>query len=388
MRTVALSDIAEIQSGAGFPLEYQGFADGDYPFAKVGDISEAKRREGSTISAANHYVSSEVAQKLGAPIFPENTIVFAKIGEAIRGNRKVITTRPMIFDNNVMGIIPNTERVLPQYLFRYLDCIDFYPLANSTTVPSIRKSDMASVEIRLPPMEEQKRIAAILDQADALRRKRQRALDRLNQLKQATFHEMFGDLLLSKQDSTALGDVCDVRDGTHDSPRYVETGYPLLTSKNFSGGHIDYSGASIISEADFIKINKRSKVDKGDIVMPMIGTIGSPVIVDFEPDFAIKNVALIKFKNSKMNSEFIRQVLDGPLFKSHVENKGRGGTQKFISLGDIRGFQIPLPSIEQQNLFSARMQALRIEKAKHYKAQSNSELLFSSLQYSAFKGGL
>jgi len=136
-----------------------------------------------------------------------------------------------------------------------------------------------------------------LDKADELRRKRQRALVCLNQLGQAIFIEMFGDLLVSKEEAVALGEVCDVRDGTHDSPMYVDVGFSLMTSKNFSRGRIDYSGAKLISEADFIDINKRSKVDRGDIIMPMIGTIGGPVVVDFDPDFAIKNVALIKFKN-------------------------------------------------------------------------------------------
>lgn len=287
---------------------------------------------------------------------------------------------------------PQAAKLDASYLFHWVQSAEFVGdmmrKATGASYPAVSDKIIAQSEIPLPPLDEQMRIAAILDQADDLRRKRQRAIDRLNQLGHAIFHQMFGDLLLSSDSTTALGNVCDVRDGTHDSPKYVDNGFPLLTSKNFSGGHIDYAGASMTSERDFIQINKRSKVDEGDIVMPMIGTIGSPVIVDFEPDFAIKNVALIKFKNNKVNASFIRQVLDGPLFRSHVENKGRGGTQKFISLGDIRGFQIPLPSIDQQDLFSARIQALRIEKARHSEAKSRSELLFSSLQHHAFQGEL
>ena len=91
-----------------------------------------------------------------------------------------------------------------------------------------------------------------------------------------------------------LGEVCDVRDGTHDSPKYFSKGFPLMTSKNFSKGFEDFSDVKFISKSDFDEINKRSKVDVGDIVMPMIGTIGSPVIIRSKRPFAIKNVALIK----------------------------------------------------------------------------------------------
>ena len=150
-----------------------------------------------------------------------------------------------------------------------------------------------------------------------------------------------------------LGDACDVRDGTHDSPKYVEAGFPLLTSKNFSGGSINFKEAKLISKSDFEKINKRSKVDEGDIIMPMIGTIGGPVIVNFEPNFAIKNVALIKPGREALDTKFIREVLNSQLFNAHVQSVRRGGTQKFMSLGDIRSFQIPLPPLDEQRHIAA-----------------------------------
>lgn len=84
---------------------------------------------------------------------------------------------------------------------------------------------------------------------------------------------------MSKWDMARLGDVCDVRDGTHDSPTYVKFGYPLVTSKNVTHGYIDISNVNYISKEDYDRINVRSGVDDGDIIMPMIGTIDNPVIV-------------------------------------------------------------------------------------------------------------
>ena len=141
----------------------------------------------------------------------------------------------------------------------------------------------------------------------------------------------------------ALGNICDVRDGTHESPKYQNEGYPLITSKNIVNGYIDFSHVNLITKKDFDSINKRSKVNIGDILMPMIGTIGNPIIVREKEQFAIKNVALIKFTNKDISNKYIKFLLDSPYFTHVAKKVNRGGTQKFIALGDIREIKIPLP---------------------------------------------
>lgn len=145
-----------------------------------------------------------------------------------------------------------------------------------------------------------------------------------------------------------LSDVCDVRDGTHDSPKYVEYGYPLVTSKNIKNGQLDLSIVNFITEEDYNKINERSKVDVGDIIMPMIGTIGNPYLVEEICDFAIKNVALIKCDNIKVINKFVWYFLQSNAFERYVDTKNKGGTQKFLSLGDIRAIELPEVSIDKQ----------------------------------------
>ncbi|MDU6063577.1 MAG: restriction endonuclease subunit S [Anaerococcus sp.] len=143
-----------------------------------------------------------------------------------------------------------------------------------------------------------------------------------------------------------LGIEADVRDGTHDSPKYVNNGYPLITSKNIVNGKLDFEDISFISEEDFYLINKRSKVDIGDIIMPMIGTIGNPIILNRD-DFAIKNVALIK-KSNNLNNQFLLNLLNSKVFSRYLYRKNAGGTQKFIALGMIREFLFNRPTIEEQ----------------------------------------
>ena len=94
---------------------------------------------------------------------------------------------------------------------------------------------------------------------------------------------------------TRLGVAYDVRDGTHDTPKYVDAGYPLITSKNLSSRYLSFEDVKFISESDHLQISERSGVAKGDILLAMIGSIGNPVIVDTNRPFSIKNVALFKY---------------------------------------------------------------------------------------------
>ncbi|MGI2879491.1 restriction endonuclease subunit S [Vibrio furnissii] len=149
------------------------------------------------------------------------------------------------------------------------------------------------------------------------------------------------------------GKVIDIRDGTHDSPKPVEVGIPLVTSKNLKNGKIDFSTCTNISAEDHEQISKRSAVDDGDILYAMIGTIGNPVIVQGDRDFSIKNVALFKFSNSQVFNRYFYHLLGSSLVTQQFEKNARGGTQKFVSLGNIRALQIPLPPLEEQQRIAA-----------------------------------
>ena len=187
-----LGEIAELQAGVGFPVRLQGRSSGDYPVAKVGDISRVGRSGAAVISAANHYIDEIDLTRLKARPIPPGSVLFAKIGEAIRQNHRVIAGCALLVDNNAMAAIP-TGRVESRYLYHFLRTVDFYGLASATAVPALRKSKLERLPIPLPQLAEQKRITRILDAADALRAKRRESLAQLDTLLQSTFLDMFGD---------------------------------------------------------------------------------------------------------------------------------------------------------------------------------------------------
>ena len=143
-----------------------------------------------------------------------------------------------------------------------------------------------------------------------------------------------------------LGDVCDVRDGTHDTPKKQVLGKSLITSKQLKNG-IVLSTDYFISDEDFVSVNKRSKVDKNDVLISMIGTVGDTVFIKNEPNFAIKNIGLIKNSNP-IQGQFVFYWLNSPSGKEEINKRLRGTSQKFISLGGLRELEIELPSLSEQ----------------------------------------
>ena len=143
-----------------------------------------------------------------------------------------------------------------------------------------------------------------------------------------------------------LGTCLDVRDGTHDTPRYVSEGVPLVTSKNLSNGRIDFSTAKLISKQDSDAINQRSKVDSGDIMYAMIGSIGNPVLYRGADEFSIKNMALFKCVPDGMYMEYVYWFL--VLAQEDMKKAASGGVQSFVSLGYLRNYLIPVPPIVEQ----------------------------------------
>ncbi|WP_368647660.1 restriction endonuclease subunit S [Castellaniella ginsengisoli] len=141
---------------------------------------------------------------------------------------------------------------------------------------------------------------------------------------------------------TANNFCASVRDGTHDSPKPVEKGRYLITSRHIIGGKIDLSNAYLISNDDFDAINKRSKVDRWDVLISMIGTVGEPCLVKDEPEFAIKNIGLFKTKN-ELDGRWLYYYLTSPRAQTLIRQHSRGTTQAYVPLGALREFPIRMP---------------------------------------------
>lgn len=190
-------------------------------------------------------------------------------------------------------------------------------------------------------------------------------------------------------------DVCSsVRDGTHETPKYVEEGVPLITSKNLKENSLDFTTARNISIEDHEKISIRSGVEKGDVLFAMIGTVGNPVVVQTDRIFSIKNVGLFKKNEPYLRSEYLRHWLASWVFMKILEKKEllKGTTQKFIPLEHLRILPIPAAPLSEQHQIMSEIErcfsvADAIEKDVE-QSLKQAERLRQSILKRAFEGKL
>ena len=348
--TIRIADEFSLQMGKTPARDNPAYWRGDKNWAAISDIA----RSGMYLTKTKETISQTAVDESGIKVVPPDTIVMSfklSIG------RTAITTSRIYTNEAIMAFLPHDASAFDlHFLYHLFSNRDWSEGSNKAVKGmTLNKATLNAAKIPKPDISEQRTIANILDKLCDLVEKCDEQLERLDQLVKSRFVEMFGDLVANDKRWTfaPLGKVCDVRDGTHASPQYLSAGYPLMTSKNFTGGYEDFSDVKFISKEDFDEINKRSRVDVGDIVMPMIGTIGNPVIITSDREFAIKNVSLIKFIDGSPINVFVKAVLSSQYFQRAVDEKNRGNTQKFIALSDIRGFRIPLPPIALQREFAA-----------------------------------
>ena len=267
--------------------------------------------------------------------------VIATAGQGFtRGQASFLMTDTFL-NQSVIACKPNEKYVLPLFLYYNLDnrYDEFRLLSDGTsTRGGLSGWILKRMTIMLPPLSEQKKIAAILSALDEKIAINRAINDNLEQQAQAVHYKMFSKV---NGEPVELSSIIDVRDGTHDSPKAQATGYYLITSKHLLPFGVDKASANRISKADFDKINERSLVETQDILMSMIGTIGLISYIPYEDvDFAIKNVALFKTSHTPELTYYFLCYLKSEKTLQHIEKCLAGSTQKYISLGELRKMPI------------------------------------------------
>lgn len=329
---VKLGDICDTTAG-GTPLKSneEFYIPAEIPWINSGEVRNGE------IFKASKYISKLGLKKSSAKLIPANSVLVAMYG-ATAGQVGLLRFEAAT-NQAVCSILPN-DKFNPKFLYYILSSKtkSLIQMSVGGAQPNISQGIIKNLQIPLPPLEVQEEIVKELDGYQAVIDGAQKVVDNWKPTLPIN----------PNWEKVKLGDVCDVRDGTHDSPKYYEIGYPLVTSKNLINGKIDFTNINYISKEDYDKICQRSNVDNGDVLYAMIGTIGNPVVVEKNRDFAIKNVALFKVGecNQKLNNKYLKYLLDN--LTTDFNNQAIGGTQKFVSLKFIRNYHIPLPSLETQ----------------------------------------
>lgn len=237
---VRLGDVCSFRGGSGFPEIYQGKNAGDYPFIKVSDMSLPENKV--YIHQSNNWITSEVKKQINATHCPANSIVFAKVGAALKLNRRRILMRDTIIDNNMMAAIPRTSETFPKFLYYYLITKDFGQLCQESAVPSVNQKILGNLLIKLPPIESQKAIASLLETWDTAIEK----TEALIAAKEKRFKWLLKTLIRDQQNNpewkvAKLENICKIRKGEQlNKLQMVETGkYPALNGGVAPSGYTD-----------------------------------------------------------------------------------------------------------------------------------------------------
>ena len=393
---VRVGNIGVWRSGATPSRTVPEFYGGNIPWLKTGDLNDGY------IDDVPEHITELAIIKTSVKLNPTGSILMAMYGATI--GRLGIINKPMTTNQACCACIP-FEGIYNLYVFYFLMAqrSSYIKMAEGGAQPNISKKKIINSLIPLPPYKEQKRIVnkirkllPLIDQyALSWNKLKQLNVEFPEKMKKSILqYALYGKLVEQKpEEGTAeelyekiqeqknklikkgkikkqkelieitkdeipfdipntwkwcrLSQIIDVRDGTHDSPKYVTKGVPLVTSKNLKNGIIDYTNIKYITQTDADKINERSFVEDDDILFAMIGSIGNPVLVKKDRQFCIKNMALFKkYKNTNIYMPYMYWFFY--FIQYPLKAEASGGVQSFISLKKFREYLVPLPPYDEQ----------------------------------------
>lgn len=330
---------------------------------------KTKELEDSNIYITEEKITESGLKNSSAKIFPVNTVTMAMYGATVGklGILKVESATNQACCNMVVDDNKADHRFLFYSLLNHRE--QLVGLANGAAQQNLNKGVIGDFEINLFSLVEQNKIATILSNLDEKIEVNNKINKILEEMSAAIFKHWFVDFEFPNENGDPyrssggemvesilglipkgwevkqLSNICSVKDGTHASPKNVQEGYPLITSKHLMGTKLDFASAKLISLEDYEEVNKRSKVDRYDILISMIGTVGNLYLVQNESiNFAIKNVGLFKTSETLDMYEYLYCYLKTPYITQYIKERMAGSTQQYISLGELRKIPIIVPS--------------------------------------------
>ena len=336
--------------------------------ARLGDICEILDSMRVPITASDskpgpypYYGANGVQDYVADYIFDDELVLLAEDGGNFGSKDKPIAYRVSgkCWVNNHAHVLKPKEGVDVDYLCYSLMFYDVTGLVNGATRKKLTQADMRKIEILLPPLDEQRKIAAVLDKISDLTAKRRRQLDKLDELVKSRFVEMFGDVLLDekKWQKQRLSEIAEIVDPhpSHRTPPFSKNGIPYigLTECDYNMYRINFKKARMVSKEILEEHIKRYTIDEGDFIIGKIGTIGKPFWIPKERSYVLSaNTLLIKPKTSAVCPAYLFDVFQTTYMKHIIELGMKSTSQPAFGIQKAREIAIPLPPMELQKQYS------------------------------------
>ena len=355
--------------------------------------------EDGYVSYEEQRIYSEV--KKGFTYFERGDFIIAKITPCFENGKAALTCnieRPIGFGSTEFHVVsPIPHKLDKNYLYHLLwsDQFRFYgekEMRGAAGQKRISTDFLREYKIPLPPLEEQKRIAAILDKADAIRRKRQQAIDLTDQLLRSVFLDMFGDPVANPKgwEKLPLEKIVDkVIDCPHSTPQWTDSGKVAIRTSNLTVGSWNWDDTRYVCEKEFHDRSKRAYVKSGDIVLSREGTVGIAAIIEEGMEICLGQRLVQLVPNLDIaNSEYILHILLYELEPDRIERVMVGATSKHINVKELRAMKIPVPPLQVQNKFKRIINKIDALKRLAINNSKKNGDLFNSLTQRAFRGEL
>ena len=341
-----LGDICSIVSGTTPKSNRPEYWDGDINWVTPAELND----DSDIIYESQRKITEQAVQDSSLKPFPAGTVLLssrAPIG-------KVAIAGVEMYCNQGFKNLICSNRIYNRYLYHFLKNSTEYlnSLGRGATFKEISKSIVENIEIPLPPLDEQRRIAAVLDKVSGLIAKRREQLDKLDELVKARFMEMFGE----ENTNITAEDACAIIvDCPHSTPKYIgeDKIYPAIRTSEIKNGQIDWTSMLYVDVEEYKQRTKRLVPVAGDIVYAREGTYGDCVILPEQYKFCLgQRTMLFRPNYNVCTSEYLHQVLRSDAVKRQADESNAGSTVPHVNVADAKKFTFPLPSLEKQKVFS------------------------------------
>ncbi len=382
---VRIGDFCETGSGSTPSRDQMAryYDGGVIPWVKSGELRE------SIITSTDEHITEAALKETSVKLVPANALLVAMYGATV--GRLGILGMPATTNQAVCHIVPDPSKADVKYLFRALETKVGEMLSRTVggAQPNINQGIVKDLRVPLPPLEEQRRIAAILDQAETLRTQRRTALALLDSLTQSLFLDMFGDPVANPKGwpTPKFGEVGTLDRGIskhrpRNAPELLGGKHPLVQTGEVANcdGYI----RSYTSTYSDLGLRQSKMWPAGTLCITIAANIAKTGILTFGACFPD---SVVGFRaDDPATVEYVRVWLS--FLQKALEDSAPESAQKNINLAILRGLSIPLPPLPLQQAFATRIASIEALKATHRRALDALDALFASLQQRAFEGEL
>jgi len=359
-RYESLGKCCYVISGATPRRDVSEYWGGGIPWVTPKDISKL---DGPIIENTLEYISEKGYKSCSATILPEGSVLFssrAPIGLV------ALTGRPMCTNQGFKSLVPK-EGLNSKYLYHCMKWVapKLKALGNGATFKEVSKEVVSRFEIPFPPLSEQKRIAAILDKADAIRRKRQQAIKLAGYFSRATFFKFFGDPVTNanKWENLKIGKaveadiILEIQDGNHGEKHpkvadFVKHGLPFLTANAINKDFIDFNNCNYLDPI-WLKKLRVGFAKPRDVILTHKGSIGLSIVLDDTYDTYIcsPQTTYYRVNEKKLVPEYLYSYFLTPYFQNLLISSGKQSTRLYVGITRQKDLPILIPPIEKQKKY-------------------------------------